>query len=350
MVHRFAQRQSIAQVEEYITALSWSPLGDWLAIATGNGEVWLWQEGERLQLQSEQPYSVDALEFSADGCYLAAGMQQGAIVLWQVHATGATPWDVLEGGTTWIDRLAWHPQLNVLAFPQKQSVQFWDVERQELQLQLVTAGLPQDFVWSPDGQYLAIAAQNLVHLWNRENWADTLYEWELPAPGMQLAWSPEGRYLAVSNRNQSIGILDWVRTRSLHQSPQAEADLPVLLQGFPAKIRQLAWAAIAEPEAPTLLAAPTQDLITLWLDTPEGWQSWALEYHLGKVLDVAFQPGTGRLASLGADGQVCLWQADLDPVQVLDLAEADLVGLAWSGNGRQLAVGSQTGEVWIFTI
>jgi len=122
LYHRF-------QLDDYITALAWSPCRDWLAIAAGNGEVGLLQGLEHHRLQLEQPYSVDALAFSAQGDYLAAGSQTGEITLWQVQAEGAQPWDVLEGGSTWIDRLAWHPQDNLLAFPQAKTVQVWDLDQ-----------------------------------------------------------------------------------------------------------------------------------------------------------------------------------------------------------------------------
>lgn len=353
--HRF-------QLDDYIIALAWSPRQDWLAIAAANGEVQLLQGLECYPLQPAQGYSIDALAFSPGGDYLAAGSQKGEVILWQLpvdgfqadqcHGGGLQPWDVLEGNSTWIDRLAWHPQDNLLAFPQGKTVQVWDLDQASVLAQLQAAGAVQDMAWSPDGNCLAIAAANRVHLWNRHNWDDCRFQWELEAPAMQLAWSIDSRYLATSIRDNSIGILDWAQLRRLGRAPQTKAELPSLMRGFPAKIRQLAWLLPPKSSAAApLLAAPSRELITMWMEDDNiGWESWALEFHLGKVLDIAFQPGTGILASIAEDGHICLWHLALDPIQVMDRHPPGWSCLSWSAQGQYLAVGGQDGEVQIWAI
>lgn len=342
------------QLDDYITALAWSPCQDWLAIAAGNGEVQLLQGLENHPLQPAQTYSIDALAFSARGDYLAAGSQTGEVILWQLQAQGGQPWDVLEGNSTWIDRLIWHPQDNLLAFSQGKTVQIWDLDAATVQVQLPAPGTVQDIAWSPDGNCLAIAAQNKVHLWNCQNWDDCLYQWELAAPAMKLVWSADSRHLATSIRDNSLGILNWAQLQRLGRAPQSKEELPSLLQGFPAKIRQLAWL-LPPPSsaAAALLAAPSREIITMWMEDSElGWESWALEFHLGKVLDVAFQPHTGILASIAEDGHICLWHLALDPIQVMDRHPPGWTCLAWSAQGQYLAVGGQTGavQIWFMTV
>lgn len=340
------------QLDDYITALAWSPSQDGLAIAAGNGEVQWLQGLDNHRLQPAQAYSIDALAFSARGDYLAAGSQAGEISLWRLQAGGPQPWDVLEGGSTWIDRLAWHPLDNLLAFPQGKAVQVWDLEAATVQVQLPASGMVQDIAWSPDGSCLAIAAQNTVQLWDCHNWNDCLYHWELDAPAMTLAWSADSRHLATAIHNNSLGVLNWAQLRQLGRAPQTKAELPSLLRGFPAKIRQLAWL-LPPPSAAAaaLLAAPSREIITMWMEDDEvGWESWALEFHLGKVLDLAFQPHTGILASIAEDGHICLWHLALDPIQVMDRHPPGWACLAWSAQGQHLAVGGRTGAVQIWSM
>ncbi|NJM57398.1 MAG: hypothetical protein HC857_08125 [Synechococcales cyanobacterium RU_4_20] len=117
------------QLGDYITALAWSPLDGWLAGAAGNGVVQLIQGGECSVwevsvLQAGQLYSIDAIGFSADGQWLAAGGQNGAIALWQIHQAGAEHFDTLECASTWIDCLAWHPTRIFWPFPRESLLRF----------------------------------------------------------------------------------------------------------------------------------------------------------------------------------------------------------------------------------
>lgn len=74
-----------------------------------------------------------------------------------------------------------------------------------------------------------------------------------------------------------------------------------------------------------------------------------LDLHSGNVLDVAFQPKSGLLASLSDDGSIILWQAALEAAQVLEGAEGGFSCLAWHPSGRHLAAGGQQGELFVWS-
>ena len=166
-----------------------------------------------------------------------------------------------------------------------------------------------------------------------------------------LKWSPEGAYLASGNQDNSVGVLTWNNICALKQSPNKSGDLPVLLAGLPGKIRQLAWADVPDAERSPILATATRDLVVIWVLVPdEGWQSYVLDLHGDTVLDVAFQPQTGLLASLSEDGWILLWQAAVEPVQVLEGAKKGFSCLTWHPTGEYLAAGGQQGEVLVWTL
>ena len=127
--------------------------------------------------------------------------------------------------------------------------------------------------------------------------------------------------------------------------------MPALLAGLPGKVRQLAWADIPDAKRSPILATATRDLVAMWILIPdEGWQSWLLDLHQNTVLDVAFQPQTGLLASLSEDGWILLWQAAVEPAQVLEGAEDGFSCLTWHPTGEYLAAGGQQGEVLVWTL
>lgn len=338
-------------LSEYITALVWSPVGNRLAIASGAGEVVLWQDFQETILQAPSGASIDALEFSGEGQWLAAAGQAGAVTLWRLSADLPELVETLTWGSTWIDRLQWRPDQPWLACNCGKTVHIWDADQGETLAILELPANVQDLGWSPDGAHLAVSAQQRVYIWETSRWISPQYEWELMAASRILKWSPEGAYLASANQDNSVGVLTWDNVRALKQSPDNPAELPALLGGFPGKVRQLAWADIPDAERSPILATATRDLVAMWILIPdEGWQSWLLDLHQDTVLDVAFQPQTGLLASLSEDGWILLWQAAVELAQVLEGVEEGFSCLTWHPTGEYLAAGGQQGEVLVWTL
>jgi WD40 repeat protein len=336
-------------LSDYVTAIAWSPIGNTVAVASGSGEVRLLKNFVSLSLCQPTGQSVDALAFSFDGKWLATGGQAGTITLWQMDGDVPKIADTLECNS-WVDRLVWHPTCNHLAFNRGKMVQIWDADQAEPVTSLLGIASPQDIRWSPDGKHLAIAIKSNIHIWNAHNWDERLYQWELTSPASAIAWSPDGNYLASAVHDHSIGVLDWSKAQHLQRESTDENDLPTLMRGFPGKIRQLAWADLPRSaDLPPILAAATRELVTMWMQSPEGWDSWVLDLHGGNVLDLAFQPKSGLLASLSEDGWIILWQAALEAAQVLEGAEAGFSCLAWHPTGRHLAAGGQQGELFVWS-
>ncbi|MEM6839701.1 MAG: WD40 repeat domain-containing protein [Cyanobacteria bacterium P01_C01_bin.120] len=338
-------------LSEYITALGWSPVGNRLAIASGAGEVVLWQDFKETVLQTASDASIDALGFSGEGQWLAAAGQAGAVTLWWLSADSPERVETLTWGSVWIDRLQWHPHQPWLAYNCGKTVHIWDADQGEALAILELPATVQDLGWSPDGTHLAVSAQKQVYIWETSRWISHQYEWELMAASRVLKWSPEGAYLASANQDHSVGVLTWSNVRALKQFPNKSGDLPALLAGLPGKIRQLAWADVPDAERSPILATTTQNLVVMWILIPEeGWQSYVLNLHQDTVLDVAFHPQTGLLASLSEDGWILLWQAAVEPVQLLEGAQGGFSCLTWHPTGEYLAAGGQQGEVLVWAL
>ena len=338
-------------LSEYITALVWAPVGNRLAIASGAGEVVLWQDFQATILQTASGNSVDVLGFSGEGHWLAAAGQAGEVMLWRLSTDSPELVKTLTWGSAWIDRLQWHPQKPWLACHCGRAVHIWDADQGEAMATLELPASVQDLGWSPDGTHLAVSAQQRVHIWETSRWLSPQYEWELKAASRCLKWSSEGAYLASANQDNSVAVLTWNNICALVQASAHQADLPVLLAGLPGKVRQLAWADIPDVDRSPILATATRNLVVMWILIPdEGWQSWLLDWHQDTVLDVAFQPQTGLLASLSEDGCILLWQAAVEPVQMLKGAQEGFSCLTWHPTGEYLAAAGQQGEVLVWRL
>ncbi|NEQ96496.1 MAG: WD40 repeat domain-containing protein [Cyanothece sp. SIO2G6] len=339
-------------LSEYVTAIAWSPTGNCLVAATGRGEIQYIQDFTPEQLQAPTEQSIDAIAFSADGRWLAAGGQAGCITLWKLPLQPLIgPAHTLDCGSTWIEQISWHPIHRYLTFPQGKTLRIWDAEQAEIGREIELTERPQTMQWSPAGDVLAIAFKTNVQIWQPLQSAEPLFQWELTATPFTLNWSIDGNYLACSIYDRSVGILHWSKLRHANLEAPDPQDLPVQIRGFPGKARALAWADIPDSDTSPMLAVATREVVAMWLFVPEeGWQNWVLDLHSELVLDIAFQPKTGRLASLSDDGWLILWQLAIEAEQILEEAAEGFSCLAWHPSGQWLAAGGQQGELLIWSL
>nr|WP_228024980.1 hypothetical protein [cf. Phormidesmis sp. LEGE 11477] len=334
------------QLQDYVTAMDWSPDGKWLAIASGSSEVILLNipKKQTITIGPSGSESIDCLGFSYDGQFLAAGGQNGQVKVWRLPknlTTDSTPptlVKVLEHTRTWVDHLAWSPMRNELAFSLGRCVQVWDMVREEIVTTLpFEASSVLDLAWHPDGNQLALSGHLAVKIWSRSNWDDDPKVQELAAAGMAIAISADGQYLASGNLDNSLVVWEW------------ESPYPWRMTGFPSKVRHLAWAG-ARSSAPAIAAA-SGAILAVWRKLPAteaGWTSRAFDLHQKNITALAFQPGSSLLASAAEDGKVILWHKAKELSQILDGADQGFSALAWNPKGKLLAAGGAQGEwrVW----
>ena len=169
------QQQWQGSLSEYVTAVAWSPDG-LLAASSAAGEVVVWQDGKLVSLLSTGVASIDCLAFSADGKFLAAGGQDGKVRVWSFPPTplkkGKKEQEVkliacLDNTPSWVDKLAWSPICNHLAFSLGRYVQIWDADTQTVITTLPFANSSVlDLAWRPNGESIAISGDGGVKVWS----------------------------------------------------------------------------------------------------------------------------------------------------------------------------------------
>ena len=127
------QQQWQGSLSEYVTVVAWSPNG-LLAASSAAGEVVVWQDGSLINLLPAGLESIDCLAFSTDGKFLAAGGQDGKVRVWSISNTSVQKEvkliATLDNAPSWVDKLAWSPTCNHLAFSLGRYVQIWDADSQ----------------------------------------------------------------------------------------------------------------------------------------------------------------------------------------------------------------------------
>ena len=330
------------RLSDYVTAIAWSPDGTQLAASSGAGEIVLYTPAtdESICLQPSQGKSVDALAISADGKFLAAGGQAGTVCIWQIDRDSPTLLTTLEHARTWIDRLQWHPSSPELAFSFGRYVQVWHAVEQTVVTTLnFEDSSVLDLAWHPQGKELSLGGNQSIKTWQCQDWDKDPDMREVGGASVAVAWSPDGKYLASGNNDRSV--LVW----------EKDYPAPWRMQGFPGKVRQLAWSNPTVRDAP-LLASISVEGVVVWTkaaDEAAGWTPQVLEDHEGMVQAIAFQPNTLLLASAAEDGRLYLWQKARRIAQTLKGAAAGFSCLTWSNQGTALAAGGSGGELLVWT-
>ncbi len=342
------QKNWRGRLSDYVTAICWSPQGDTLAACSAAGEVMLLRElSDRILLDLPSQDPLNSLAFSTDGQYLAAGGQGNTLVVWQCSGSEELPASLVCSlpSKHWIEHVAWHPQLNWLAFNVGRYVQVWDATSQ-----MVIATLPFEassalcFDWSPDGKFLAVGGYQGAKVWNCLDWDDDPYLVELPSASIAIAWSPDSRYFASGNMDRTITVIEW-------QDGQPSSQ-PWVMRGFPGKIRYLAWSSPLPNSSKPILASTSMEGIVIWersLNPLVGWDGRVLENHTQSIEAIAFQPHTKFLASAGTDGLVSLWHDANRLAQTLQERILGFSCLSWHPSTQILAAGGIQGELLVWS-
>jgi WD40 repeat protein len=330
-----------AMLSDYVNAIAWSADGQTLAASSALGEVVLVKDKELIPLRGIQGDSVDCLAFSHDNQFLAAGGQKGQIVIWQRQSDRYQQVETLEHPSVWIDQLAWSPTTNHLAFSMGQYVQVWNAQAKQLETNLsFEASSILGMAWHPSGEYLALSGYQGIKVWSAQDWFADPQWLEIPSASIAIAWSPDGKYLASGNLDRTLLVWEWGIPH------------PWQMQGFPGKVRQLAWSDVTDKMGVPLLATCSAEGIVVWekdTNPAVGWRATVLEHHSAVVQAIAFQPGSFLLTSASADGRVGLWRHAKQITQILEGALDGFTSLAWHPQGHQLAAGGKNGEflIWV---
>jgi WD40 repeat protein/serine/threonine protein kinase len=323
-----------------LLCLAYAPNGKTLATGDWSGRVHLWDLTRTPPREAcnvrHGDASVASVSFSADGLWLAAGLDDGTIQLWELQgAAEPRKGQTLRGHMDEVAMVAFAPKEALLASAsQDHTVRLWDLSGQTARTRAVLEGHTEAvgaLAFATDGATLASGGDdNSVRFWNLNQKQPTLRGQPLTVESAvtALAFSGSGNVAFCAMQNGHTAVYDL-----RGGAPKARGQLEDATS-----FMGLAWSGKGQ----LLAAATTGGVVRLWdfsagnpreVSPPKG--------HTAPVAALAFTPDGQTLASGGLDGSVRLWELNgLEPSEraVLQVQEA-VTSVSFSPDGKRLAVG-----------
>ena len=294
---------------DYVTGVSWSPDGRWIASSSGDDTVRIWNATTgATQHVYRLAQAAFCVAWSPDGQEIAAGSLDHHVYIWNV-ASGKL----------------------LLTYTGHSDAVF-------------------SIAWSPDGTHMASASgDGSVQVWSTTTGRmfyryGTLPIKGAPAPWNSVAWSPDGRYLALGGNGNAIVL-------------NAATGQEFGSYGYNGgTIHAIVWS----PDSTAIAFGGADASVQVW-KIANHQNVYTYEGHTTDVFSVAWSPNGKRIASGDAVGLVEVWDAysgahvytyrghaDIYPNHFTAGSNAAVNALAWSPDSRRIASGSSddTVQVW----
>jgi WD40 repeat protein len=295
----------------------------WFVLA--DGAIQIGREAAALR-----PHADSVLVSVADSRRLVTGGDDGKVIETRPDGTATVLAD--EKGR-WIDALALGPE-GATAWSFGKQIRVRDGKTSGKNAgkprALAVPSTAQGLAFAPKGMRLAISHIDGASLWF-PNTAVEPEKFEWKGPHLDVTFSPDNRFLVTSmQENQLHG---WRLSDKGHMR----------MSGYPAKTRSFSWS-----HDGLWLATSGAEAAIVWpfvKDGPTGKAPRECGIRPAKVTQVAFHPKALVLAIGYEDGWVILIRFT-DASELLVRAGGDgtaITALAWDGEGRNLAFGSESG-------
>ncbi len=200
--------------------------------------------------------------------------------------------------------------------------------------------------WSPDGNLLASAGNDsTIQIWNPQTASLILTYREHSQPVLTLDWSPDGKRIASSCEDKTIHIWDTITGQTLYVN-----------RGHNNRVLTLDWA----PDGRNIASGGEDKQVHIWsmqrekasfftsLLFPGRGQS-TYRGHFGRINALAWSPNGQRVASVGSDKTLQVWDAVTGKKFFIHRnPSSSITCTAWSYDGRYLATGANDKlvQVW----
>jgi WD40 repeat protein len=329
-------RASVA-IDDYVADVAWSPAGETLAIAGGEGKVAIASVAAQtlsLDVIGEHLLGTLALAWQPRGKIFATSGQDSAIGLWDETGKPVKRWKPAPVAT---QALAFSPTGEILASAAGKVVTLWTPAGEKIHAFAAAEAAAAALAFDKPGTDLGVALNGelAVHRIDKSRYETRRYKW--PAACLTVNFSGNGRFLASGMADGSLHF--W--NRSTGKDSQ--------MRGYEGRVERVAWS-----DNSRHLASCTGSEVVLWDFTgrgPEGTKPIVLKGHTERVDAIAWQTAGDHFVSGGRDWRLTLWRPGktTQPIDV-QMLDSEVSAARWSPDGKRLAVGEKKGRITLFEL
>ena len=348
-----------------VHAVSFSPDGKIIAIASSNSQIQLWRVTDIKKIftcNDQSGWSVRSVAFSPDDNMFASGSTDGAVRFWEAdtgkclkvlreHSRGVLAvafspdgntlasssyddtirlWDVLTGKcikilkehSSWVFEIAFSPDGKTLISSSDDfTLKLWDINTgSSIQTFKGHTGSVRSVAFSPDGRIIASCSYDkTIKLWdittgNCTNTLDGHGDWVI-----SVHFSPDGNMLASGSSDNTSRLWD-IKTGNCQQ----------ILMGHTAGISSVKFSAAGD----VLASGGFDQAVKLW-DVVSGQCLKTLQGHHKTVKSIALNATDGTLTSLGENYTIKSWNIENGQcIKILQAPKGWIGTVAFSPGGE----------------
>ena len=323
-----------------ILSVAYSPDGNYLAAASSDGVLTLWEikSGTARWVITGHLGAAHAITFSPDGLLLASAGADRAARLWEVKTGKALR--AFEGHTERVNAVAFSPDgKQLVSGSDDQTMRLWEVKHGvmlrafEGHTQRVNA-----VAFSADGLQLATGSDDqTARLWEVFSDGTAISSLRAEAAVKAVALSPDGQ-----------GLVAGCADGNLKRWALPGGSVVYTVSAHSNWVKAVSVNAVAfSPDGTTLATGSSDQAIKQW-DAATG-KELRSSRNTGAVMSVAFSPNGKYLATAIGDKTIKLWEVASGTVAQTFLGHTDSIEtVAFSPDGNYLATGSddKTMRLW----
>lgn len=289
-----------------VNAVSYSRNGRYLAAGCGDESVYLWdrKKAGKKQIISPKWGSVNSVAFSPNCLLLAAGCLNKLGIWDPDKGKLLLSLDAHEG---MVSSVAFSPDNLILASAGRDgAVKLWDLRKKKIVAQelLAHSGWVHSVAFSPDGKYLASAGEDkVVCIWEVPTGKLSLRLVGHTGPVLAAAFTPDGKKAVSGGADGTVRIWDPM-TGENEKTLENNVRWVYSISCSPGNRYLAAGTRRVSPTA----ATPPVDAVNIW-GIEKGELMGSLEGHKGEIWSLDFYPGGNYLVSGSEDKAIRVWGA-----------------------------------------